>query len=174
MPMALTLLMMAFPASGPTDVSPVDTITSSVVGYWLSLGATGIISAVLFWLYIWPGKQAAKIRAEGRADVLEENQRLREQLAATEARGAAALAKAEDQRDEALSIAQERIVPLLANFVAVSGGLTPLLQQIVAMQPLLLQLLNRPDRNPLFHPPQSSATARRPPCRAAMTRTRPA
>lgn len=131
--MALTLLLMAFPAAGP-EVTPVDSITTTVVGYWLSLGATGIISAVLFWLYVWPGKQAAKIRDEARSDLAAENQHLRE-----------ALAKAEVQRDEAMSIAQDRIVPLLANFVAVSGGLTPLLQQIVAMQPLLLQLLNRRD-----------------------------
>lgn len=131
--MALTLLLMAFPAAGP-EVTPVDSITTTVVGYWLSLGATGIISAVLFWLYVWPGKQAGKIRDEARSDLAAENQHLRE-----------ALAKAEVQRDEAMSIAQDRIVPLLANFVAVSGGLTPLLQQIVAMQPLLLQLLNRRD-----------------------------
>ena len=131
--MALTLLLMAFPAAGP-EVTPVDSITTTVVGYWLSLGATGVISFVLFWLYVWPGKQAAKIRDEARRDLAAENQHLRE-----------ALAKAEAQRDEAMSIAQDRIVPLLANFVAVSGGLTPLLQQIVAMQPLLLQLLNRRD-----------------------------
>lgn len=131
--MALTLLMLAFPAAGP-EVTPVDSITTTVVGYWLSLGATGIISFVLFWLYVWPGKQAQRIRDEARSDLTAENQHLRE-----------ALAKAEVQRDEAMSIAQDRIVPLLANFVAVSGGLTPLLQQIVAMQPLLLQLLNRRD-----------------------------
>lgn len=129
--MALTLLMLVLPGEGPA-VSPVDTVTNTVVGYWLSFGAVAVVGAVLFWQYQWPGKARLRIRDEARADLAAENQRLRE-----------ALAHAEHQRDEAMGIANEKLLPLLANFVAITGGMVPVLQQVVALQPLLLQLLNR-------------------------------
>lgn len=133
--MALTILLMAFPGSNPpTDVTPVDAFANSAIGYWLAGGTPAIVAFVLFWLYVWPGKLARKIRDEARADLAAENQRLRE-----------ALTHAEHQRDEAMGIANEKLLPLLSNFVAITGGMVPVLQQVVALQPLLLQLLNRRD-----------------------------
>jgi len=41
---------------------------------------------------------------------------------------------AEEQRDEALKLATDKMVPLLANFVSVTTVLIPLLQQVVASQ----------------------------------------
>ena len=111
-------------AAGPgPDITPVDAATSSVVGYWLSFGAIGIIALVLFWLYVWPGKLAKSIRDEARADLLEENQRLRgenDKLAA--------------QRDEALNLVQEKLLPMLASFTATTSALLPLLQDLVRRQ----------------------------------------
>ncbi len=45
-------------------------------------------------------------------------------------------AHAEAQRDEAVRAAQEKLVPLLVNFVSVTSVLIPLLQQAVARQEL--------------------------------------
>lgn len=43
--------------------------------------------------------------------------------------------RAEEQRDEAVSIAQERIVPLLTEFTSTTQALIPILQQLItAMQ----------------------------------------
>jgi hypothetical protein len=42
--------------------------------------------------------------------------------------------EAEERRDEALRVANEKLVPLLVNFVNVTSVLIPLLQQVVARQ----------------------------------------
>ena len=68
-------------ATGPgPDLTPVDTAANSILTYWLSFGAIAVVAAALFFLYVWPGKLAEKIRRDARTDLLEENERLRAAL----------------------------------------------------------------------------------------------
>jgi hypothetical protein len=108
---------------GPASVTPVDSATSSIVGYITGLGLAGIGLVVLWGLYIWPGTAMKRAVEAARADLLRELDLIR-----------AEKAKVEEQRDEALQVAQEKLVPLLVNFVSVTTALVPLLQQVVAAQ----------------------------------------
>ncbi len=103
-----------------TSVSPVGAASGDIVTYILGYGVCGV-AVVLFALgYIIPKPVKDSAVTAARADVVAENQRLRD-----------ALAKAEEQRDEALKVAQTQLVPLLAQFTATSSGLIPLLQELV-------------------------------------------
>lgn len=112
-------------------VSPVGSAAGDIVTYILGFGPLGI-GVVLFALrVIVPGKSAdAAIEAaradkdaavgQARIDLVRENERL-----------IAEKTRAEEQRDAALKIAQEQLVPLLGSFVATSQSLIPLLQELV-------------------------------------------
>lgn len=105
-------------------VSPVGTATGDIVTYILGFGPLGI-GVVLFALrVIVPAKAAdaaaAQARETARTDLLRETERL---IAEKE--------RAEEQRDAAMKIAQEQLVPLLTSFVATSQSLIPLLQELV-------------------------------------------
>jgi len=103
-----------------TSVTPIGTASGDIVSYILGYGVCGI-AVVLFALgYIVPKPVKDSAVAAARADVVAENERLR-----------AALTRAEEQRDEALKIAQTQLVPLLSQFTATSSGLIPLLQELV-------------------------------------------
>jgi hypothetical protein len=108
-------------AAGTSTASdPITAATSQLLGY----GVLGIAVIVLAWV-VYQGsfvteKAAAERVTAARADLLAENERLR-----TEKQ------KAEDQRDAALKVAQEQLVPLLTSFVATSQSLIPLLQELV-------------------------------------------
>ena len=91
----------------------------------------GLVALVLAWV-LFKGlftltSKAEKDKADAieaaRADLLRENERL---LARAE--------KAENQRDEALRIAQTQLVPLVTSFMTTSGAMLPLLQDLVAMR----------------------------------------
>lgn len=124
---AATVLAMAHVlASGPgTSLTPVDSAAESIVGYVLSYGLVGIVLVALAWLMFkgWrlvsPAFEA-RIRAEARADLEAERNRL-----------LAEKVKAEEERDEALRVARDQMVPLLSSFVTTTGTLVPLLQEIV-------------------------------------------
>lgn len=109
-------------------ITPGGEVTGNVVSYIVGYGPLGIVAlALAYVLYkglLVPSKAAAKALAESvalaRADLVRENERL-----------IAEKTKAEEQRDEALKIAQTQLVPLLASFTATVSALLPLLQDLV-------------------------------------------
>ncbi len=129
--MPQALIWLAVLATGsPSDVSPVDTATSSAVGYVLNYGILGLVVIGFVFKIIVPYWTVRQTRDEARADLIEENKRL---IARAE--------HAERQQEEVMAVLQDRVTPILANFVAVSGSLVPVMQQLVALMPLLQQLL---------------------------------
>ena len=101
-------------------VTPVGQATGDLVSYILGYGVLGIVSLALAFQFLVPAAAVKAAREQARGDLMEENKRLREEKA-----------HAEEQRDEALKIAQDQLVPLLVNFNATVTGLMPLLQSIV-------------------------------------------
>lgn len=99
-----------------TEVTPVGQATGDIVSYILGYGVLGIVAVAFAFRYIVP---RGAVEA-ARADLIAENKRLREEKA-----------HAEEQRDEALRIAQTQLVPLLTSFTATSSALLPLLQELV-------------------------------------------
>src|SRR5262249_15743954 len=104
---------MSLPGSA---VTPIGAAAGDLVSYILGYGVLGVVALAFAFRYIVP-KGAVE---EARADLIKENERLRQEKA-----------HAEDQRDEALRIAQTQIVPLLTSFNATSSALLPLLQELV-------------------------------------------
>jgi hypothetical protein len=105
-------------------ISPVGNASGDVVTYILGFGPLGI-GVVLYTLgIIVPGKAADKAaaaaRETARADLVRENERLLEEKH-----------RIEEERNAALNVAQEQLVPLLTSFVATSQSLIPLLQELV-------------------------------------------
>lgn len=117
-------------AQGPAaSLTPVDSASSSVVGYLLGFGPLGIVALAMAWLLYrgWrlvpPGFEASTrdaARADARADLIAERDRI---LAEKQ--------QVEDQRDDATAIARDQIAPLLTSFVATTSALVPLLQEII-------------------------------------------
>jgi hypothetical protein len=117
-------------SQGPgTSVSPVDAATTSITGYVLGFGPLGVIALAMAylifkgWRLMSPAREAeilSTARAEARADL--EKELAREITGKTHA---------EDQRDEALRIAQTQIAPLLLQFNGTVAALLPLLQELV-------------------------------------------
>lgn len=106
-----------------TSVTPIGNVTGDTISYILSFGPLGV-GIVLFGLgYIVPKTVMASAVASSRADLVAENARLIEEKH-----------EAEQQRDAALKIAQEQVVPLLTSFVGTTSALLPLLQELVAMR----------------------------------------
>jgi hypothetical protein len=98
------------------SVTPIGTATGDIVTYILSFGPLGIVALALAFRYLVP---KGTVEA-ARADLLNELERVR-----------AEKTKAEEQRDEALRIAQTQLVPLLTSFTATASALLPLLQELV-------------------------------------------
>ncbi len=119
--------------TGPgSSVTPLDSAATSVLGYLFSFGPIGIGLVALAWLLFkgwrliprgWEEKIRASAREEGRADLLSELDR-------TITRAG----RAEEQRDEALKIAREQLVPALTEFTNITGALIPLLQAAIRAQ----------------------------------------
>lgn len=108
-----TLAVHMTPAA--TAPSPVDT----AIGYLLSYGVLGVVALALAFRFIVPRSALDDARTQARADLAAENERLiREKT------------RAEEQRDDALKIAQDKILPTLVQFTAATGALLPVLQQI--------------------------------------------
>jgi uncharacterized membrane protein len=79
---------------------------------YLNYGVLGLLVVAIFFGWVWPKPSVERLREE-RDRLIEEKLR------------------AEAQRDAAISIAQEQIVPLLTTFVTTTQTLIPLLQEIV-------------------------------------------
>ena len=111
--MWLTILLTTMPGS---EVTPIGQATGDLVSYILGYGVLGVVAIAFAFRYIVP---RGAVEA-ARADLIAELERVREEKA-----------HAEEQRDEALKIAQTQLVPLLASFTATSSALLPLLQEVV-------------------------------------------
>jgi hypothetical protein len=137
---------------GPTSVSPVDGASSSIIGYIGGFGVLGYLVLALVFRWLVPGRTAERDRAQAREDLEKELARVladakqrdddakqRETRLAAEARQReerliAERQHAEDQRDEALKIARNELVPVLGSFTSTTGALIPLLQEVVRAQ----------------------------------------
>lgn len=126
----MTWLAVIIPQAPGTSVTPVDAASSSITGYILGFGPLGIIALAMAylifkgWRLIPPPAEAAlrsAARTDARADLLEERARL-----------LAEKARAEEERDEALRIARDQLVPVLVAFNASVSALLPILQDMAA------------------------------------------
>jgi len=97
--------------------SPVD----SAVTYVLNYGILGVVALAFAFRFIVPRSAVDDARTQARADLSKENDRLIKEKA-----------HAEEQRDDALRIAQDQVVPLLVSFNATVAALLPLLQELVS------------------------------------------
>lgn len=117
-------------AEGPSSVTPIDSASESVLGYLFSYGPLGIIAVAIAYLLfrgyrlVPPGFEATTrdaARADARADLIAERDRV-----------LTALHAAEEQRDDAMAVARDQLLPLLLNFTATTQALLPILQGMVA------------------------------------------
>ena len=90
---------------------------------YLNYGVLGLLVLAIFFGWVWAKPAVDRIIAERDAAV--------ERLIAERDRLIQERARAEQQRDAALAIAQDKIVPLLTSFVSTSQTLIPLLQELV-------------------------------------------
>lgn len=90
---------------------------------FLNLGVLGLLVIAIFFGWVWAKPSVEKVTDEKNASIA--------RLEAERDRLLAEKSKAETQRDEAISIAQDRIVPLLVTFVSTTQTLIPLLQEVV-------------------------------------------
>jgi hypothetical protein len=134
---ALIAGLIAIAAGGPAS-TPIGSASGDLVSYILGYGVLGIgVLAIMFRLLVpyWVMKES-RDQAEARyqeAKTFWENQ-MRDARADWEAQLGRVLQEkqhAMDQRDAAMSLAQDRIVPLLTSFVAVSESLIPFMQSQV-------------------------------------------
>jgi hypothetical protein len=90
---------------------------------YLNYGTLGLLVLAIFFGWVWAKPSVDRVlstKDEAIARLVAERDRLiTEKL------------RAEEQRDAALGIAQDRIVPLLTTFVSTTQTLIPLLQQII-------------------------------------------
>jgi hypothetical protein len=130
LPLAAHGLAAALTQGPGTSITPLDSTSESITGYVLSFGLPGVIVVVLAYLLfrgyrlVSPGFEASirdAARADARADLIAERDRI-----ITEKQSA------EDQRDEALQVARDQLLPLLVNFTAATQALLPILQGQVA------------------------------------------
>jgi len=110
--------------TAPSGTDPITGITGQILSYGV-VGAFAVILAIVLYRGIFVRASDAKADADARveaarADLLREIEHIR-----------AEKQKAEEQRDAALKVAQEQLVPLLTSFVATSQSLIPLLQELV-------------------------------------------
>jgi hypothetical protein len=103
-----------------TAVSPVGGATSSIVDYILNYGVLGVAVVLFVLRIVVPRSAVDDAKAQARSDLLDENHRLIDEKR-----------RAEEQRDEALRVARDQMVPLLSQFTAATGSLMPILQELV-------------------------------------------
>jgi hypothetical protein len=104
-----------------SNLSPISAATNDIITYVLGYGVLGIVSLAFAFRFIVPRGAVAQAREEGRADLLKENARLIDEKR-----------QAEEQRDEALKIANQQILPVAVSFSAAAQSLIPILQTLVA------------------------------------------
>lgn len=120
-PAAALVALPIFVTTGPgTDVTPIDSVTTSIASYILGYGVLGIVALAFAFRFIVPGKAVEKAREEARGDLARELERvIREKE------------RAEEQRDDALRTSRD-MIPILVQFTSASSSLIPLLQEIVS------------------------------------------
>lgn len=123
-PFLTQALYAASPLAPVAEASAPASLTEQIIGRFLGYGIVGIICLVLAWI-IYKGSfiradTAAAMVTAGRADLLEENKRLREELASMR-----------DQRDEAVRALGDQLIPMLLSFTSATQALLPLLQEMV-------------------------------------------
>ena len=96
---------------------------SAEITPYLNYGVLGLLVLAIFFGWVWPRPSVDRVVAEKDASI--------QRLTAERDRLIEERKRAEEQRDAALAIAQDKIVPLLTSFVSTSGTLIPLLQEIV-------------------------------------------
>jgi hypothetical protein len=109
--------------AGVTAASGSDPGLSAEIAQFLNYGVLGLLVLAIFFGWVWARPSVDRVVQEKDASIARleaERDRLLEDRA-----------RAEQQRDAALSIAQDKIVPLLTSFVSTSQTLIPLLQEIV-------------------------------------------
>lgn len=120
-------------AQGPSSVSPLDSATDSLIGEVCSYGLLGILTVTVCFLWYrgwrlvppdFESKIADAARMNARADLIAERDRV-----------IAEKQQAEDQRDEALTVARDQVAPMLSSFIATTSALIPILQEIIREQP---------------------------------------
>lgn len=119
---------------------PADGTSPDIGTYLFGYGPVGIGLAVFAWLLfrgyrLMSPKAQSAMRDEARADVLGERDRVAADKQAQLDRVIAEKQATERQRDEALQIGREQVVPLLSQFVGTMTALIPLLQEIVRDMP---------------------------------------
>jgi hypothetical protein len=90
---------------------------------YLNYGTLGLLVIAIFVGWVWAKPSVDRVLGEKDASIdrlTQERDRLIEEKT-----------KAEEQRDAAIAIAQDKIVPLLTTFVSTTQTLIPLLQEIV-------------------------------------------
>lgn len=107
-----------FDLAASTGTNVADEVTP-----YLNYGVLGLLVLAIFFGWVWAKPAVDRVIAERDAAV--------SQLMAERDRLIEERARAEQQRDAALAIAQDKIVPLLTSFVSTSQTLIPLLQEIV-------------------------------------------
>lgn len=90
---------------------------------FLNYGVLGLAFLGILLGWIWAKPSVERVLAEKDASI--------ERLQAERDRLIAEKTRAEEQRDAAIAIAQDRIVPLLTSFVSTTQTLIPLLQEVV-------------------------------------------
>ena len=113
-----------------TSVTPVGAAADNITAYILGFGPLGIIVLALAWLLFrgWrlvPPGYEEKIRASGRDEA-------RGDLLKELDRAIAGKDRSEAQRDDALRVASDQVVPLLVEFKSTIAALIPLLQDLVS------------------------------------------
>lgn len=122
---------MPWPGTLAASVTPLGSFTGDLVSYILSYGPMGIgVLVAGFLLYrgwvVWSPARQAQERATCRAD-------LEQQIAGLKAdldRVRAERDKNGAERDDALRMARDQLVPLLLNFTAATNSLLPILQDL--------------------------------------------
>lgn len=90
---------------------------------WANFGVLGLLILAIFFGWIWAKPAVDALRTgkdEAIANLIAERDRLIQERDDAEA-----------QRDAAIAIAQDKIVPLLISFTTTAGTLIPLLQDLV-------------------------------------------
>lgn len=108
--------------------------------YLFQYGPVGIGVAAFGWLLLrgyrlMSPKAQVELRDEARADVVGERDRITADKQAQLDRVLAEKQATERQRDEALQVGREQLVPLLSQFNGTMSALIPLLQEIVRDSP---------------------------------------
>ena len=114
-----------------TDVTPIDSATSSIVSYVLGYGLAGVVAVAFAFGFIKPASAVKNARAEARADLEKELERVIAEKERDGERHQEELRRLQEKLDDALRTSRD-MVPILVQFTSASSSLIPLLQDIVS------------------------------------------